>query len=94
MWLGSQAQPRGLVDEVGGLDKAIELVKQKAKIPANERVSLMVYPGRRNILDLLMKKAQEDTMEAKLAQVFGRMPFRAWMRGGFLRMMPYWVDVR
>jgi protease IV len=94
VWLGSQAKPRFLVDETGGLDKAIELVKQKAKIPASERVSLMVFPGRRNILDILMKKSQEDMMEAKLAQVFGRMPFRAWLHGGFLRMMPYWVEVK
>ena len=94
VWLGSQAKPRGLVDEIGGLDKAIELVKQKAKIPATERVSLMVYPGRRNILDILMKKSQEDMMEVKLRQVLGRMPFRAWLGGGFLRMMPYWVEVR
>ena len=34
VWLGSQAKLRGLVDETGGLDKAIEMVKQKAKIPA------------------------------------------------------------
>jgi protease-4 len=94
VWLGSQAKPRSLVDEVGGLDKAIDLVKQKAKIPAGERVSLMVFPGRRNILDILMKKSQEDMLEVKLAQVLGRMPFHAWLRGGFLRLMPYWVEVR
>jgi len=94
VWLGSQAKPRFLVDETGGLDKAIELVKQRAKIPASDRVTLMVFPGRRNILDILMKRSQEDMMEVKLAQVLGRMPFRAWLRGGFLRMMPYWVEVR
>ena len=71
VWLGSQAKPRDLVDEIGGLDKAIEMVKQKAKIPASERVSLMIYPGRRSLLDLVMKKSQEDMMEAKLAQVLG-----------------------
>jgi hypothetical protein len=26
--------------------------------------------------------------------VLGRMPFHAWMRGGYLRMMPYWFEVR
>jgi protease IV len=94
VWLGSQAKERGLVDETGGLDKAIEMVKQKAKIPAGERVSLTIYPGRRNLLDLIMKRSQEDMMEAKVAQVLGRMPFHAWLRGGYLRMMPYWVEVR
>jgi hypothetical protein len=24
----------------------------------------------------------------------GRMPFRAWMGGGYLRLMPYWFEVR
>ena len=94
VWLGSQARTRGLVDEIGGLDKAIEMVKQKARIPAGERVGLMIYPGRRNLLDLIMKKSQEDMLEAKVATVLGRMPFRAWMRGGYLRMMPYWFEVR
>jgi protease-4 len=94
VWLGSQAKPRDLVDEIGGLDKAIEMVKQKARIPAGERVSLTIYPGRRSLLDLVLKKSQEDMMEAKLAQVLGRMPFHAWLRGGYLRMMPFWVVVR
>src|SRR5450755_1093942 len=60
VWLGSQARTRGLIDEIGGLDKAIEMVKQKANIPAGERVSLMIYPGRRSLLELIMKKSQED----------------------------------
>lgn len=94
VWLGSQAKARGLIDEIGGLDKAIEMVKQKAKIPAGERVSLTIYPGRRSLLDLILKKSQEDMLEAKVAQVLGRMPYRAWMRGGYLRMMPYWFEVR
>ena len=29
-WLGSQAKSRGLVDELGGLDRSLELVKEKA----------------------------------------------------------------
>jgi protease-4 len=94
VWLGSQAKARGLVDELGGLDSAIELVKKKAHIPAGEKVSLVTYPPRRSLLDIVMRRPQEDMLESKLAQAFGRMPFHAWMRGGFLRMMPYWVEVR
>jgi protease-4 len=94
VWLGSQAKPRDLVDETGGIDKAIEMVKQKAKIPAGERVSLMILPGRRSLLDLIMKKPQEDMLEAKVAQLFGHVPFHAWLRGGYLRMAPYRLDVR
>ena len=94
VWMGSQAKARGLVDELGGLDRAIELVKKKAHIPAGERVSLVMYPPRRSLLDIVMRRPQDDILESKLAQAFGRMPYRAWMKGGFLRIMPYWVDVR
>lgn len=94
VWLGSQAQARGLVDQLGGIDTAIELVKKKAGIPAGEQVSLIVYPPPRNILDVLLKRAPESVMEAKLKQVFGRMPFHAWMKGGYLRLMPYCFEVK
>jgi protease-4 len=94
VWLGSQAKANGLVDMLGGLDTAIEQVKKKANIPAGENVSVLLYPARRSIIDLLMKKSQDDMLQARLKQVFGRIPFRAWMKGGFLRMMPNWVEVR
>jgi len=93
VWLGSQAKTRGLVDELGGLDTAIAMVKAKAKIPAVEQVHVVVYPGRRSILDKLLHHSADDTLETKLAQVFGRVPFHAWMKGGMLRVVPYWVRV-
>jgi protease-4 len=82
------------VDELGGLDSAIELVKKKAHIPAGEKVRLVMYPPRRSLLDMVMRRPQDDMLESKLAQAFGRLPFQAWMKGGFLRMMPYWVEVK
>ena len=94
VWLGSQARSRGLVDELGGLDTAIGLVKKKANIPAGEQVTLVTYPPRRNIIDVIMKRSQEDMLESKLAEAFGRMPFHAWMKGGYLRLMPNWFEVR
>jgi len=94
VWLGSQAKPRGLVDELGGLDTAIGLLKQKAGIPAGEDVGLLLYPGRRTILDVWLKHSQEDALETRLRPIFGRVPFRAWLRGGMLRLMPEWIEVR
>ena len=94
VWLGSQAKENGLVDQVGGLDTALALVRQKAKIPAGEKVGIQMYPGKRSILDILMKRSQEDTMEMKLRQVMGRVPYHAWMQGGYLRIMPYAFETR
>jgi protease-4 len=93
VWLGSQAVSRGLVDQLGGLDAAVDLVKKKAGIPASERVTVEMYPEPTSILDMLLKRSSsESLLEARLAGVFGGMPFHAWMKGGFLRLMPYWVD--
>jgi protease-4 len=95
VWLGEQAQSQGLVDQLGGLDAAIQLVKQRAKIPAGEAVRVLMYPPRRTLLDLLLKQPdQESMLEAKLRPTFGRMPFRAWLQGGYLRLVPYWIEVR
>jgi protease-4 len=95
VWLGSQAVSRGLVDRLGGLDAALDLVKKKAGIPAGERVTIEMYPEPTSILDMLLKRSSpESLLEARLASVFGGMPFHAWMKGGFLRLMPYWVDAR
>jgi protease-4 len=94
VWLGSQAKERGLVDELGGLDTAIELLKQKLKIGAGERVGIQMYPAKRSLFDILMKRSQEDMLEVKVRQVMGRVPFQAWMRGGYLRLMPFAFEVR
>jgi protease-4 len=94
VWLGSQAKANGLVDQVGGLDAAVEMVKQRAKIPTGERVGIQLYPGKRSIFDLLMKKQQEDMVEVKMRQIAGRIPFHAWMRGGYLRILPFTLALR
>lgn len=49
IWTGAQARDLGLVDELGGLDKAVEMAKQKAGIPADDTVRITVYPPTRAI---------------------------------------------
>lgn len=94
VWLGDQAMAHGLVDELGGLDTAMALLKKKANIPEAQNVNVDFYPAQRSLLDVLLKRSQNDPVNARLRQVFGRVPFHAWMRGGYLRMMPYWLEVR
>jgi protease-4 len=94
VWLGAQAKDCGLVDELGGLEAALDAVRKKANIGASEQVNIVTYPGRRSILDLLLRRSQEDVLETKLQAVFGRVPFRAWMAGGYLRIMPQWLSIQ
>jgi protease-4 len=94
VWLGSQAKDIGLVDEMGGLETALAALRKRANLAPEETVRIVTYPARRSIIEVLMQRSQEDLVEAKAAAVFGHVPFRAWLRGGFLRIMPQWVTVQ
>ncbi len=95
MWLGAQAKQNGLVDELGGLDRAIELVKQKAHIPASDRITLVPYPGKRSFFDLLFNRPEDSAgVDAKIHKIFGRLPIEALSHGGFLKLMPYSIQVK
>ena len=65
VWTGEQAKQLGLVDELGGLDVAIRLAKQRAKIPAEEEVELVVYPPRRSIYEVLAEELQSPIGQLK-----------------------------
>ena len=53
VWTGRQALERGLVDEMGGLDRAIQLAKERAKLDVNKSVELVVYPMAPSLFDML-----------------------------------------
>lgn len=56
VWTGRQAKHNGLVDELGGLDRAVAVAKQRAKIAADSDVELVVYPPRRSFYELLSEQ--------------------------------------
>ncbi|HZE73430.1 MAG TPA: signal peptide peptidase SppA [Pyrinomonadaceae bacterium] len=53
VWTGFQAKERGLVDEFGGLDRAVEVAKELAKIPADKGVQRVIFPYPRTFLQEL-----------------------------------------
>ena len=53
VWTGHQASQNGLVDALGGLDKAVALAKDKAGIDADESVQLVVYPAPKTFYELV-----------------------------------------
>jgi protease-4 len=56
VWTGRQAKQNGLVDELGGLDRAVAVAKQRAKIAADSDVELVVYPPRKSFYELLSEQ--------------------------------------
>jgi protease-4 len=53
VWTGQQAKAVGLVDALGGLDRAVALAKERAKIPADSDVELVTYPAPKSFYELL-----------------------------------------
>ena len=60
VWTGAQAKDRGLVDEYGGLDKAIEIAKQLANIPADKGVERVILPYPQTFLQQLLSGSNDN----------------------------------
>jgi len=99
VWTGAQAKDRGLVDALGGLDTAVSIAKERAHIPADEEVELVVYSARRSFFEAitelgrsssapgawgtLMNAAQRQAAASLLA------PVTSFRRGEPLALMPF-----
>ena len=59
VWTGSQGKERGLVDEFGGLDRAVEVAKELANIPKDKGVHRVIMPYPRTFLQELMAVGDE-----------------------------------
>ncbi|MEE8130858.1 MAG: signal peptide peptidase SppA [Vicinamibacterales bacterium] len=53
VWTGRQAKDLGLVDELGGLARAVTLAKERAGIGADVEVTLVPYPRPRSLFEVV-----------------------------------------
>ena len=65
VWTGSQGQERGLVDEFGGLDRAVEVAKDLAKIPKDKGVHRVILPEPRSLLQEWFSQGDETHVQMK-----------------------------
>ena len=68
VWTGSKAKEIGLVDELGDLDKAVEIAAQKAGLAD---YSVKAYPEEKPLVEKLMDTNKEDYMETMARETFG-----------------------
>jgi len=61
VWTGAQGKERGLVDEFGGLDRAVEVAKELAKIPKDKGVHRVILPYPQTFLQELLNVGDEQT---------------------------------
>jgi protease-4 len=53
VWTGRQAREFGLVDELGGLDRAIQIATTRARLDPSGHVDLVIYPPARSLYEVL-----------------------------------------
>lgn len=75
VWTGAQAKERKLVDEFGGLDRAVEVAKELAKIPADQGVRRVVYPAPRTFFQQLLGGGGDEHDAASIKAEQQRMAF-------------------
>lgn len=63
VWTGETAKKLGLVDELGGIDKALEIAVKKANV---EGYTLVSYPAKESFLDALLNTQPTNYVESKL----------------------------
>lgn len=91
IWTGQQAKDLGLIDEIGGLDKAIELVKELINVPPGENVKLDVWPKKQPLFTSMFQRRlinSQSDFEAQLDQIL--QVFQLLQDERTLTLMPFW----
>ncbi|MEO8359351.1 MAG: S49 family peptidase, partial [Vicinamibacteria bacterium] len=100
VWTGVEAKRVGLVDELGGFDRALALAKEKAKISANQDVAVTIFPAPKSAFDRFFEEADgwngiaaearltPEEMAAKLRQRVLLQSRTVWAR------LPYGFEIR
>lgn len=103
VWTGRQAKVNHLVDELGGLEKALAIAKERAKIPAESEVELSIYPPRKSFYEVVSEQFNQTNDSAALSAWLDanlssaeldalrmmRGPLTLFRRGEPLALMPF-----
>ncbi len=99
VFTGEQAKQKGLVDELGGLDRALDLAKEKAGIPKTERIQVVTYPRSKSLIEIILEHGQSTELPAPV-QVRLPHPLRALLAvrlvnsGRPMTLMPFHLEFR
>ncbi len=97
VWMGAQAKDNGLVDQLGGLTEAIDIVRKKAGLSVGGDTNLVMFPARRSLLELLTNASPETledaAMERKIRALAPGLPRQSLLHGGVMQIMPYSVTI-
>ena len=90
VWTGRQAKQLGLVDELGGLERAVAIAKQRAKIAQDTEVELVIYPPKKSFYDIVRDPFGTDRTSTltSLLGIGNPRVLQALMPNVFIRELP------
>jgi protease-4 len=98
VWMGEQARQNGLVDELGGLDLAVSMIRNKARLSPQGETNLIPFPPKRSILELLTDSSSDSfarvAAEEQIRGALPDLPGPSLLHGGLLRVLPYRFSVQ
>jgi len=109
VWTGTQAKSNGLIDEFGGLDKAISIAKELANLPADKDVKRVVLPEPKPFLqsifgdddsssDAKNEQAQAAILDALPADIRNSFRYAALLdrmqRGEAMLFLPFQLEIK
>ncbi len=92
VWTGKQALEIGLIDEIGGLSRAIEIAKELAGIPHEESVKLVVWPKKISFFEGIVGRRLIKTnliLSPKVEKIFSI--FKLLEKENPWALMPFWI---
>jgi protease IV len=94
VWSGTQAKQIGLVDELGGLDKAIEVAKQLANIPASQTVHIERYPREKGFFQQLLERERDMLNQSRVESIEGFLHHLVGQMDPIQARIPYELHIR
>jgi protease-4 len=74
VWSGSQAKEIGLVDEFGGLDRAIEVAKDLANLPKDKEIQRVILPVPRSFVQQVLSKGDRAEISMQQQAILSALP--------------------
>jgi len=98
VWSGAQAKANGLVDELGGLDKAIQLAAKDANLKTGD-YRVRYIPEKKNVLQEFFKSFSDDEETRLMDQLGALAPYVQYVKKlknmeGVQARMPFELNIK
>jgi protease-4 len=108
VWTGTQAKANGLIDEFGGMEKAIDIAKGLAGLAADKDVKRVIFPEPKPFFETFFDDQTSSDLKAEQAQadLIGSLPadvrrlfryaalFDRMQQGEAMLMMPFELEIK